>query len=171
MAFTRLIPVPNSPTVSGPPDPPPPLEGTGNTSASFDRKRAPPQAPRCESAKYVHLSYDHLRDLCQQRGYHEKDAKVVLKTRLEAMDAAARQPLKSNENDMDTSSSVLGKRDRPMAEPSNIDNSTSGVEGKRSRRNVPATTLAADLAVVQTHAQWWPPDLNPKIEANQCSVV
>ena len=96
---------------------------------------------------------------------------MVLKTRLKATGAVARQPMKSNDNDMDTSSSVLGKWDRSMVAPSNIENSTSGVEGKRSRGGGPATTLAADLAAVQSHTQWWYPDLKPKIEADQFSVA
>ena len=96
---------------------------------------------------------------------------MVLKTRSEALDAVARQSLKLDENDMDTPSSVLGKRDRSMAEPSNIESSTQFVEEKRSREDTPATTLAAHLAVVHAHAQWWSPDLKPKIEVSQCSVV
>ena len=96
---------------------------------------------------------------------------MVPKTRLGAMDAVARQPLKSNENDMDTSSSVLGKRDLPTVEPSSIENPTSGAERVRSRGVVQATTLAADLAAVHTNAQWWPPDLKPEIAADQSSVV
>ena len=63
MASPRLIPVPNSPTNSGQPDPPPTLEDTGNTSASFGRKCAPLQAPERESANYDHLSYNKLRNL------------------------------------------------------------------------------------------------------------
>ena len=43
--------------------------------------------------------------------------------------------------------------------------------GKRSREAVPAATFAVDLAVEQTHAQWWSPDLEHKIEANQFSVA
>ena len=92
MASPRLIPVPNSPANSGQPDPPPALEDTGNTSASSDRKCAPSQAPERESANYGRPPYDQWHDLGKQRGYHKKDAKVVLKTRLEAMDAAARKP-------------------------------------------------------------------------------
>ena len=96
---------------------------------------------------------------------------MALKTRLEAMDAVARQSLKPSEHDMQTSSSVLGKRGRSMAGPSNIQTSTQGVEGKRSRGDARATKLAADLAAAQAHAQWWSPDPKPKIEAGQPSVV
>ena len=58
-----------------------------------------------------------------------------------------------------------------MEEPSNIETSTLEVDGKRSRGDAPATTLVADMAVVQTHAQWWTPELKPHFEAIQSSVV
>ena len=61
-----------------------------------------------------------------------KDAKAALKTRLEAMGAAARQSLNLDEDAMDTSSSVLGKRDRSLAEPTNVACSTEVLEGNRS---------------------------------------
>ena len=57
---------------------------------------------------------------------------MVLKTRLEAMGAVARESWGPNGNDMDTSSSVLGRRGRSMAKPSNFESSTQEVEGKRS---------------------------------------
>ena len=72
---------------------------------------------------------------------------------------------------MDTSSSAVGKRDRSTADPTNIEISSHVAEGKRSRADAPAATLAAHLAVAQAHAQWWSPDLKPKIEASQSSVV
>ena len=118
----RLIPVPVSPTDSGRPDPPLTLEDSGNSSASSDRKCAPSQVPEYESVSYDHLPCDQLRNLCTLRGYHKKDARVARKTRLAALDAVARQPLKSNEDSVDTSSSVLGKRDRSMADPSTVGN-------------------------------------------------
>ena len=113
MVSPRLIPVPGSPTNSGRPDPPPTLEDTGNSSASFGRKCASSQTPECEIVNHDHLSYDQLRNPCKLRGYNKKDAKVALNTRLEAMDAVARQPLTSNEKDMGTSPSVLGKMGSP----------------------------------------------------------
>ena len=103
----------------------------------------------------------------------KKNARVKLKKLLGAMDAAARQPLKSNEEDLDTSSSASGKRDRSTAERTwrCEANPTSRAEGKCPRGDVQATTSAAYLAVVHTHAQWWSPDLKPKIAANKPSVV
>ena len=58
-----------------------------------------------------------------------------------------------------------------MAEPPNIESSTQEVERKRSLGDAPATTMAVDLAVFQAHAQWWSPDLKPKMEASQSSAV
>ena len=106
MASPRLIPIPEPPTNSGGPAFPPIMEDSGNTSVSSDQQRAPPQAPECVSGNYDHLSYDQIRNLCMSRGYHKKDAMAVLKTRLEAIDAAARQSLKLSEREMDTSPSV-----------------------------------------------------------------
>ena len=87
------------------------------------------------------------------------------------MGAVARQSLTPNENDMDTSSSALGKRDRSMAEPSNIETPRQEAEGKLSRGSAPASKLAVDLAVAQAHAQLGSPDLRSKIEVSQPSVV
>ena len=126
---------------------------SGNTPVAFDQQCAPSQAPECASGNYDHIPYDQIRNLRKSRGYQKKDARAVLKTRLEATDAAARQSLKPNENDMGTSSSVLGERNRSMAEPSNIGSSSQVVGGKRSRGDTPATALAADLAVAHAHAQ------------------
>ena len=167
MFSPRLIPVPGSPTNPASFDPPPISEDTGPSSESFDQKCAPSQAPERESGNSDHFSRDQLRNLCKSRRFRKKDAKAVLKTRLEGIDAVTSRPLALRENDMDTSSSVLGKTDRSMAEPSNIETSTPRVGRKRPRGGAPATTLPADLAVARAHAQWWSPDLKPKIEASQ----
>ena len=171
MASPRLIPVPGPPTNSGGPALPPIMGNSGNTSVSLGKRSAPSLAPECASGNYDHLPYEQVRNLRKPRGYHKKDAKVVLKTRMEATGAAARRSSKPNENDMDATSSAMGTRDRSMAEPSNIEGSTQVVAGKRSRGDTPATTLAADLTAVHGHAQWGSPDLKPKIEARQSSAV
>ena len=113
----RLIPIPGSPTNSGEPAFPPITEDSGKTSVPFDQQCAFSQAPECVSGNYDHLSYGQIRDLCKSRAYHKQDANVVRKTRLGAMDAVARQSLQKDENAMETSSPVLGKRDRSLAEP------------------------------------------------------
>ena len=87
------------------------------------------------------------------------------------MDAAARQSLKLNENAMDTSPSVLGKRDRSTAGPTNIESSSQVAEGKRSRGDAAATTLALDLAVAHAQPQWRSPDLESKMEASPSTVA
>ena len=109
-ASPRLIPIPESPTNSGGPAFPQITEDSGKTSTSFDQRRALPQAPERVSGNYDHPSYSQIRDLRKARGYHKKDAKAALETRLEAIDAVERQSMKQTENDMDTSSSFLGKR-------------------------------------------------------------
>ena len=72
---------------------------------------------------------------------------------------------------MDTSSSVLGKRDRPKEESSAVEPTQRQVEGKRPRGDVPAITMEVYLAVVQAHAQWWSPDLKPRMEASPSEAV
>ena len=131
IASPRLIPKPESPTNSGETAIPSIMEDSGKTSVSCDRQRASPQAPGRVSVDYEHLAYVQIRDLCKLRGHHEKGVKAVLKTRLEAMDAAASQSLKLDDNAIDTSSSVPGKRGRSLVEPTNIESSTEVVEGKR----------------------------------------
>ena len=126
---------------------------------SIDKRRAPSQAPEGARGNFENLSYDQIHNLCKERGYHKKDAEAVSKTRLEATDAVERRLITQNENTMDTSSSVFGKRDRFMVELSAVEPTQQQVEGKRSRGNVPAITTEVDLAAVQTHAQWWLPDL------------
>ena len=120
---------------------------------------------------YDNLSYDRIHNLRKDRGYHKKDAKAALKTRLEAMDAVERRVIIENENAMETSSSVLGKRDRSMEESSAAAPTPQQVEGKRPRGEAPAITMEVDLAVVQAHAQWWSPDLKPKMEASPSDAV
>ena len=110
MASPRLIPVLDSPLHSARPFPGPVLGDTGRTSESFDRKCAPSRAPRCASTDYDQISYDQLHELCKQRGYHKEDAKAVIKTRQEATGAAERRPTEGAADDMDTSSSVPGKK-------------------------------------------------------------
>ena len=86
----------------------------------------------------------------------------MLETRLEAMDAATRQSLKMNGGAIDASSSALGKRDRSLAEPTNSGS---------SRRDTPAAGMAADLAVTHAHAQWWSPELTPRMEASPSAAA
>ena len=95
----------------------------------------------------------------------------MLKTRLEAIDAVERQSTKQTENDMDTSSSVLGKRDRSIAEGSTTERTQQKVEGKRSRGDAPDTTMEVDPAVAPAHAQWWSPELKSKLEADPSAAV
>ena len=107
MVPPRLIPAPHSPSLSAQLPPEPTLEDTGHTSESLDRKFVPSRFPVCGSANYDQMSYRQLHKICKQRGYHDKDAKAVHKTRLVAMDAANRRTLESKECDMGTSSSVF----------------------------------------------------------------
>ena len=155
----RLIPAPGSPPHATQPSPEMALGATGHSSESFNCKCAPSQAPRCESANYDHLSYDQLREPRKQRGYHKKDAKAALRTRLGAKDSVGRRATEGAANDMDTSSSVSGKRARNMNEPLASEPTQMGINGKRPRKHAPETALAVDMSVVQENAQWRNPAL------------
>ena len=76
------------------------------------------------------------------------------------------------ENDMDTSFSVLGKRERSLVESNVVEDSLQCEAGKRSRGDAQVTTLAVDLAVVNEHAQWWSSDLKPRfsLRTNQLAA-
>ena len=87
------------------------------------------------------------------------------------MDAVERQSINQKVNEMDTSSSVLGERDRSMAGQSALGQNQQKVRGKRSRGDVPAATMEVDMAGVQAHAQCWPPELKPKLEVNPSAAV
>ena len=66
---------------------------------------------------------------------------------------------------MDTSCSVLGKRERTLSDSHVVGNPAQLGVGKRSRGEAQSTTLAVDLAVVQEHAQWWRSALKPQLNA------
>ena len=72
---------------------------------------------------------------------------------------------------MDTSYSVLGKRERPRSVSHVMDTPTQSGVGKRARGDAPATTLAVDLAAVKEHAQWWASDLKPQMAALSHQMV
>ena len=100
-ASPRLMPIPESPTNSESPAFPPATEDPGQTSNSFDQQCAPSHALECVNGNYDNLSYDQIRNLCKDRGYHKKDAKAALKTRLEAVDAVERQSINQKANEKD----------------------------------------------------------------------
>ena len=107
-ASPRLIPIPESPTRSESPAFPSVTEDSGKPSNSFDKQRAPSQAPGCVGGNYDHLSYDQIHDTCKARGYQKQDAEAALKTRVEAMDEVERQLTTRTENDMDTPPNGFG---------------------------------------------------------------
>ena len=102
-----------------------------------------------EGSQYDHLTYDELRNLCKSRGYCKKDAKTVLKTRVEAMDTSARNSSQLQTDNMDTSYSVLGKRERSRSVSHILDTPTQLGVGKRARGDATAIALA-----VKEHAHW-----------------
>ena len=129
------------------------------------------QAPRCDSTNYDQMPYDHLRASCKRGGYHKKDAKAVLRARLAAMDAAERRVTAETERDMDTSSSVFGKRLRNTGEPLVSEPNEMGSNEGRPRGGALAIALVVDMSVVQEHAHCRNPAFKPKMAAPRSSVV
>ena len=153
MASPRLIPAPESPRHVEDLELSPLQNDVNDPSASFDKKCAPSQAPIMEGSQYDHLTYDELHNLCKSRGYCKKDAKTALKTRLEAMDTVARNSSQLQTDNMDTSYSVLGKRERPLSDSHIAEMPTQLSVGERSRGEALATTLVVDSAAAKEHAQ------------------
>ena len=160
---TGQLPV-QLPPVSG-------TEGAGKNPESFDRNCAPSQAPDGDYANYEQLSYGQLRELCRRRGYHKKNTKAAPNTRLEAMDAATEKTKKGSSNHMDTSMTVLGKRSRTTEGSTETGTAADGKSGKRTRSAAVNIAFAVDLEVVTGHVQWGHLGLEPRMEAQQFSVV
>ena len=114
-----------------------------NPLASFDKQCAPSQAPTMEGSQYDHLTYDELHNLCKSRGYCKKDAKTVLKTRLEALDTVERNSPQAQSGNMDTSFSALGKRARSRSVSHILETPTQVSVGKRVRVEPAASSMAA----------------------------
>ena len=63
------------------------------------------------------------------------------------------QPHGGAEDDMDMSTSMLGRRPRDSVESPNPDTPAMGKQGKRPRGDAIANAPAADMSVVHEHAQ------------------
>ena len=122
-------------------------------------------------SQYDHLSYDELHGLCKARGFCRKDAKTVLKTRLEAMDSVEKKCIVEQTDKMDTSCSVLGKRERALSDPAVLALPTQDGVGKRSRGDAGASHVMVDLAVLEKHTQWWSSELKPHFNLWSHSLV
>ena len=72
---------------------------------------------------------------------------------------------------MDTSCSVLGKRERSLSDSHVVGTPTQLGVGKRSRGEAQATTLVVDLAAAKEHAQWWSSHLKPQLTALNHQMV
>ena len=86
----------------------------------------------------------------------------MLKTRLEAMDSIEQKCIVEQTDKMDTSCSVLGKRERTLSDPAVLALPAQDGTGKRSRGDAGASHVMVDLAVLDKHAQWWSSELKPQ---------
>ena len=124
-----------------------------------------------DCANYGRLSYGQLHELFKQRGYYGKDTKAVLRTRLAAIDAADKKEVEGSSSDIDTSTSVLGKRTRTLGGTMEIRTAVARNDEKRPRSEALELKLAGFLEAAKEHAQWWNPELRPHVEAHQSSAV
>ena len=104
------------------------------------------------NANYDQLSYGQLNDLRKRNGYHKKDAEAVLRTRLEAVDAAEKKAEGGSPNDMDLPTAVFGKRARDLEKPRPAEATVGRKNGKRPRRGALEIALKVDLDIVRGHA-------------------
>ena len=96
---------------------------------------------------------------------------MVLWTRLAAIDAANKMNVDGSSRDMDSSMSVLGKRNRTMGDAMDTGAAVGGNFEKRPRGGTLEISRAVDLGVVKEHAQWWNPELKPQVEAHNSSAA
>merc|ERR550534_253861 len=87
------------------------------------------------------------------------------------MDTVEKNLSQMQSGNMDTTFSVLGKRDRsrPVSHISDPPNQVG--DGKRVRGEPAASSMEVDLAVVRTHAQWWSSELKPHMTALSHQMV
>ena len=171
LASPRLIPEPVSLPPSTLPPPASSVDDKDPLSASFGRKCAPFQAPVADTINYDQLSSGPSHELRKQRDYHKKDTRAVLRTRLAATDALDTENAERRPQDMDTSTSVLGKRTIQMEETVDTGTTGGGNTEKRPRSEALEIALAVDLEVAEEHALWWNLELNPPIETHHSSVM
>ena len=103
----RAVPIPESPAVSVQLPPPVP---------SFDKNCTPSRAPVVNHGKYDYLSYDRAREQRKKGKDSGENSRGVLNTLLAAMIAEERKRTLTGDHEMDTSMSVLGRRERPPAD-------------------------------------------------------
>ena len=86
-------------------------------------------------------------------GYSRKDSEAVRTTRPAAMDAGDNKKGLTGCNDVDTSTSVLAKRERPLVTEKRPTYETRPSMEKRQRGEALRTALLADAEVVKEHAK------------------
>ena len=102
----RVMQIPDSPTPSVQRPSSPSLSVQLPPPASFDKNYAPSQAPAVGRGRYDHLSCDHFHEQC----YSRVASKAVSKIRLNSMAAGESRRTLTEDDAMDTSVSVTGKR-------------------------------------------------------------
>ena len=83
------------------------------------------------------------------------------KTRLETLESVEPRTTGGAENDMDTSSSMLGKQTQDLERTPAPETPKMGMQGKRTRGDAIAAALAVDKSAEQEHAQRRNPAMKP----------
>ena len=90
----------------------------------------------------------------------------MMRARLAAMDAAVKKSVDGGSNDVDTWTTVLGRRTRTMEDTADTSMAAGGCSEKRPRSEALEIALAVDLEVGKVYAQRWNPELRPRVEAH-----
>ena len=116
------------------PGPPPISIQLPSCPSSFGKHFAPSQAPTLDPGSSSHLSYGRLRDMCQQHGYHRRDAKEAWETPLPSM----RDKQVSSTQDVRGKLAIpitgTGKKGRPGADVTEYLQSPTFVPDKRVKQ-------------------------------------
>ena len=118
-----------------------------------------------------HLSYDQLRDQCQQHVYRRKGATEVLDTRLTTTQEQQAGSTQNTPMGSDIPVTGTGERGRPPEDVAEHLQCPTFLLDKRPRRDALRVAFVVGKEVVKGHAQRWNSEFNPQVEASRSSAV
>ena len=105
-------------------------------------------------SQYGHPFRKQLHELRKQKGCRRRNAKEALETRPTAMDAEDNGRCLPENKDMDTPTSVSGKRELPPLDAAEPSGGSTLCRNRRHRADAVRTALVADMEVVKENALW-----------------
>ena len=163
------VPVPDSPSFSVQvPSSPSFSVQRPEPALSCGRNCAQSPAPIVDRSPSEGLTSDRLHELCSQRGYCRKDSKDVSRTRpaaTDAADAAVATRGSLGGNDVDTSDTLAGERERAPLEGVTDSDIPTQFLGAECRAGDILSAFVADKEVAEAHVQWRDSDLKERIDA------